>query len=155
MIDRAKSTIGNGCITDNTLILIAWNFYQKSFINKLMDKKECLLYLQYMNIEHMKHYSKIHTSSATSTSLWYPSCVSPKKSVQCAAQTQNQWGPDSILLASAVGNLKGPNLERIWKDVARGEYERRPAWRIWKQSHQRFQIPAPLSLSWLTKGPHL
>ena len=85
----------------------------------------------------------------------YASCVPPNKSVHCVGQTQNQWGPDSILLASPVENLKGPNLERMWKDVARGEYERRPAWRIWKQSHQRFQIPAPLFLPWLTKGPHL
>ena len=85
----------------------------------------------------------------------YASCAPPNKSVHCVGQTQNQWGPDSILLASPVENLKGPNLERIWKDVARGEYERRPAWRIWKQSHQRFQIPAPLFLPWLTKGPHL
>ena len=156
MIDGAKSTIGNGCITDNTLILIAWNFYPKSLIDKIMDEKECLLHLQY---ELKACVLSIWTITPKFTHrvkyFWYASCVPSNKSVHCMAQTQNQWGPDSILLASPVENLKGPNLERIWKDVARGEYERRPAWRIWKQSHQRFQIPAPLSLSWLTKGPHL
>ena len=47
MIDRAKSTIGNGCITDNTPILIARNFYPKSFIDKIRDEKECSTHLQY------------------------------------------------------------------------------------------------------------
>ena len=159
MIDRAKSTIGNGCITDNTPILIARNFYPKSFIDKIRDEKECSTHLQYQLKAFVLSIWSIapkftHREPLQQVSDMRPA-VLPNNSVQCAAQTQNQWGPDSILLASPVGNLKGPNLERIWKDVARGEYERRPAWRIWKQSHQRFQIPAPLSLSWLTKGPHL
>ena len=115
MIDGAKSTIGNGCITDNTLILIAWNFYPKSLIDKIMDEKECLLHLQYMNIEHMKHYSKIHTSSATPKCFWYTSCVPSNKSVHCMAQTQNQWGRIQYC-------WRRPS--RIWKDLTWREYER-------------------------------
>ena len=116
MIDGAKSTIGNGCITGNTLILIAWNFYPKSFIDKTMDEKECLLHLQYMNIEHMKHYSKIHTSSATSTSLWYMHPAFLPTSLSTV------W--DKLKISEARIQYCWRRPSRIWKDLTWRECER-------------------------------
>ena len=130
----------------NLLLTKSWIKMNVYYIYSMNSKHVYWAYEQLLQNSHILCHFQI---------IWRASSVPSNKSVHCAAQTQNQWDPDSILLASPVENLKGPNLERMWKDVARGEYERRPAWRIWKQSHQRFQIPAPLSLSWLTKGPHL